>query len=299
MNRSFVNSAKKPLIPYSYIGPALLIFVIFMLYPIIFSTFLSFYDWNGYSPEIFSKFINIQNYVDLFQDKFFWIALRNTIFFVFATITVQLAFALFTAIIIFYGNFKYSNAIRTIIFFPGILSAVIVGLVWKQFFVLDGLINQFFTLLRLDFLAIPWLSNLYLPIWICAFVNIWQWSGYNLVIFYAALQSFDYQLIEAAMIDGANFKSVISRIIVPVLRPIIGLSIILNFIGGFRVFDLVYILTKGGPVHRSEVLTTLMYYYSFDPSGPNRMGYASAIAVILLLIIIFFSIFRIRLMKKV
>ena len=168
----------------------------------------------------------------------------------------------------------------------------------KKFFIMDGLINQVFGALRLDFLVIPWLSNLYLPIWIVTFVNIWQWTGYNLVIFYAALQSFDNELIEASMIDGANARQTIMYIITPVLRPIIGLSVVLNFIGGFRVFDLVYVLTKGGPNHVSEVLTTIMYYYAFDPSGPNRMGYASSIAVILLVIVIIFSIFRIRLMRK-
>ncbi len=284
--------------PYAYVGPALIFFILFMLYPIIFSLALSFFDWNGFNADIFGKFVEFKNYIKVFNDSFFWIAFRNTLIFVFAGITIQLVIALILAIIIFYANFKYSSIIRAIIFFPGILSSVIVGLVWKRFFIMDGLINQISGALKLDFLVIPWLSNLYLPIWIVTFVNIWQWTGYNLVIFYAALQSFDNELIEASMIDGANARQTITHIITPVLRPIIGLSIVLNFIGGFRVFDLVYVLTKGGPNHVSEVLTTIMYYYAFDPSGPNRMGYASSIAVILLVIIIIFSIFRIRLMRK-
>jgi raffinose/stachyose/melibiose transport system permease protein len=298
MKNNKVISIGNSFYPYAYVGPALIFFLLFMLYPIIFSLALSFFDWNGFNADIFGKFVEFKNYIKVFNDSFFWIAFRNTLIFVFAGITIQLAIALILAIIIFYSNLKYSSIVRAIIFFPGILSSVIVGLVWKRFFVMDGLVNQIFGALKLDFLVIPWLSNLYLPIWIVTFVSIWQWTGYNLVIFYAALQSFDNELIEASMIDGANARQTISHVIIPVLKPIIGLSVVLNFIGGFRVFDLVYVLTKGGPNHVSEVLTTIMYYYAFDPSGPNRMGYASSIAVVLLVIIIIFSIFRIRLMRK-
>ncbi|MCL5986709.1 MAG: sugar ABC transporter permease [Actinobacteria bacterium] len=292
------SNAKLNIQPYVYIAPALIVFVIFMFYPVVFTIALSFFKWNGYSKVIFDQFVGIKNYLNLLLDKSFWVAFKNTAYFVISGITFQLALALLFALIVYFGNFKYSNIIRAIIFFPGILSSVIVGLVWKKFFVYDGLINQFLQVVGFGNLAYPWLSNIYLPIWIIAFVNIWQWTGYNLVIFYAALQSIEHEHVEAAFIDGASLPQAVIKVVIPQLKPIIGLSAILNFIGGFRVFDLVWVLTRGGPAHSSEVLTTLMFYFSFDPSGPNRMGYAASVATILMIIIVIFSIVRIRVSKK-
>jgi ABC-type sugar transport system permease subunit len=137
-----------------------------------------------------------------------------------------------------------------------------------------------------------------LAIWCVIFVSIWQWVGYNLVIFYAGLQSLDVQLLEAADVDGANWGVKINRIIVPLMGPTILLNVILNLIGSFRVFDIVYVLTRGGPVHYSEVLTTLMYYYSFSSNGPNNMGVGSSIAVIIFAMVLLLGFLRVRMIQR-
>ena len=156
----------------------------------------------------------------------------------------------------------------------------------------DGVINQ---ILNINF---SWLSSVQLAIWCVIFVSIWQWVGYNLVIFYAGLQSLNLELLEAADVDGATWRQKIFRIIIPLMMPTFILNVILNLIGSFRIFDIVYVLTRGGPVHRSEVLTTIMFYYSFSANGPNKMGVGSSVAVIMFFIVILFGILRMRIMNK-
>ena len=279
-------------LPYSYLLPALLIFIFIVLSPVVMSLILSFYKFTGFDANIFKSFAGFENFRTLFKDKYFWISFRNTFYFVGASITVQIAFALILAVTIFFGRFKNSVLIRTIIFFPGVLAPVSISLAWRRILQQDGLINR---ILQIDF---SWLANPFLAIWIVIFVSIWQWTGYNLVIFYAGLQSVDRTLLEAADVDGATWWGKIIRIVIPILTPTIILNVILNLIGSFRVFDIVYVLTRGGPVHYSEVFTTIMYYYSFAANGPNKMGVGSSIAFIMFIIMIIFGFLRIRLMRR-
>lgn len=280
------------LVPYSYITPALLFFILVIMFPAFTSLVLSFYHFSGFDSDIFKNFVGFENFKTLIQYKYFWVSLRNTFYFVGASIIIQTAIALFLAIIIFFGKFKNSVLLRTIIFFPGVLSAVSVSLAWRKILEQDGIINK---ILHLNF---AWLSSAYLAIWLVIMVNIWQWVGYNMVIFYAGLQSINIEMLEAADVDGASWGGKIFKIVIPSIIPTIILNIILNLIGSFRVFDIVYVLTKGGPVHNSEVLTTLMYYYSFAANGPNKMGVASSIAFIMFFIMLIFGFLRVKFLKK-
>ncbi|KKL81951.1 hypothetical protein LCGC14_1989610, partial [marine sediment metagenome] len=167
-------------------------------------------------------------------------------------------------------------------------------LVFRKFLALDGAINQLLTGIGLGGLAQAWLSNTSLNIWIVSLVLVWQWVGYNLIIFYAGLQSIDNALLEASFIDGATLTRAIFKIVLPLMKPIILLCAMLNFIGGFRIYDMIWVMTRGGPVHSSEVLTTYMYYQSFQSNGPNDMGYASTVAILLTLIVLIFAVLRIR-----
>lgn len=280
------------LIPYSYITPAFLFFILVIMFPAFTSLVLSFYHFSGFDSDIFKNFVGFDNFRTLIHYKYFWISLRNTFYFVGASIVIQTSIALFLAIVVFFGKFKNSVLLRTIIFFPGVLSAVSVSLAWRKILEQDGIINR---ILHLNF---AWLSSPYLAIWLVIMVNIWQWVGYNMVIFYAGLQSINTEMLEAADVDGANWGGKIFKIVIPSIVPTIILNIILNLIGSFRVFDIVYVLTKGGPVHNSEVLTTLMYYYSFAANGPNKMGVASSIAFIMFFIMIIFGFLRVKFLKK-
>ena len=154
------------------------------------------------------------------------------------------------------------------------LAPVSISLAWRKILEQGGVLNQ---ILNIDF---SWLSSVQLAIWIVIFVSIWQWMGYNLLILYAGLQSLDIQMLEAADMDGASWTRKIFEVVIPSIVPTIVLNVVINVISAFRVFDIVYVLTRGGPVHNSEVLTTLMYYYSFSANGPNKMGVGSAIAMV-------------------
>jgi ABC-type sugar transport system permease subunit len=277
--------------PYSFLLPALIVFVFVVLSPVIMSLILSFYKFTGFDSNVFKNFAGIENFKILFNDKYFWISFKNTLYFVAASISVQIAISMFLSITIFFGKFKNSVLIRTIIFFPAVLAPVSISLAWRRILEQDGLVNR---ILGIDF---SWLASPMVAIWVVIFVSIWQWTGYNLVIFYAGLQSIDRTLLEAADVDGASWWGKIFKIVIPTLKPTIILNIILNLIGSFRVFDIVYVLTRGGPVHQSEVFTTIMYYYSFSANGPNKMGVGSSIALIMFAIMIVFGFVRIRMMR--
>jgi ABC-type sugar transport system permease subunit len=278
--------------PYAFLLPALFVFVFVVLSPVIMSLILSFYKFTGFDAHIFKEFIGFENFKILFRDKYFWISFKNTFYFVASSITIQILLSLVLAITIFFGRFKNSISIRTIIFFPAVLAPVSISLAWRRILEQDGLFNQ---ILGIDY---SWLASPMLAIWVVIFVSIWQWTGYNLVIFYAGLQTVDRTILEAADVDGASWWGKIIKIVIPSLKPTIILNIILNLIGSFRVFDIVYVLTRGGPVHQSEVFTTIMYYYSFSANGPNKMGVGSSIAFIMFAIMIVFGFIRIRLMKR-
>lgn len=291
-NNNFGKFYRNTLVPYAFTSPALLVFIFVILSLVIISLILSFYKFTGFDSNIFKEFTGFDNFRILFSDKYLWISFKNTFYFVAASITIQIALSLILAITIFFGRFKNSILIRTIIFFPAVLAPVSISLAWRRILEQDGLVNQ---ILRIDY---SWLASPAFAIWVVIFVSIWQWTGYNLIIFYAGLQTVDKTILEAADVDGASWWGKIVKIVIPTLVPTIILNVILNLIGSFRVFDIVYVLTRGGPVHQSEVFTTIMYYYSFSANGPNKMGVGSSISFIMFAIMIVFGFIRIRLMKR-
>ena len=278
--------------------------VALLFYPIFFSSFLSLFDWNGYRREIFGNFVGLENYINLGQDPHFLKALVNTLLFVFFATTVQMGIALILAIFIFQGEFRGAAWLRGIIFFPSVLSAVVVAITWRNVvFLRGGLIHQLTTALSLpNFFP---LGDPDFAVFTIILVAMWQGTGFNLVIFYAGLQSLEQEVIESAQIDGAGFWQLIVRIIVPLQVHVILVSVILNIIGGIQIFDLVFVLSDG-PIkitHSADVLSTYMIFNSFAGSavggGQSRLGYAAAIAVVMMIIMLMFAILRTRARKAI
>lgn len=299
MNRTgLVALTKKKYEPFLWFIPAIVIFAVFMVYPIVFSFILSLYQWKGYSIKIFEKFVGLRNYATLLRDPLYWLSFKNTLIVVANVVFLQNAFALMLSLIFYFNSFRAGDLMRGIIFFPGMVSAVVVGLVFRIFLSMDGTVNLFLNLVGMGKWVQPWLTIQGLTIWIASFITVWQWVGYNLVIFYAGLQSIEVDLLESAIIDGANRWRMIFRIIIPIMKPVIFLSALLNFIGGFRIYDIIWITTRGGPVHSSEVLTTYMYYNSFQSRGPSDMSYAATIAVTLMAVVLIFGAIRIIVLKR-
>ncbi len=294
------------LIAYLWILPAIALLAGLLFYPIVYSTVLSFFDWNGINPNAFKTFVGIGNYAKLLDDSFFSIAFRNSILFVSASITVQIAAALLLAIFIFLGEFRGASWLRGIIFFPSVLSAVVIGLVWRNvIFLREGLLDLVTHALGLP----PFypLGDIHLAFYAIMVVAVWQGIGFNLVIFYAGLQSLDREVLESAQIDGANFWRVVYHIITPLQRHIILISVMLNIIGGFQIFDLVFILSKGPmtTAHITDVLATYMVFNSLGGTffgfggGRRQMGYAAAIAVVMMIMMLIFAILRARVRKAI
>lgn len=289
----FQKFKKEVIVPYSWLLPALVFLGVIVFSPVFLSFILSFFKFTGVESNYFQKFVGLGNFKYLFQHRYFWIAAKNTFYFVGSMAIIQTTIALFLAMIIYFGNFKYSGLIRMTIFAPAVLAPVSISLIWRRILCQDGALNQI-----LGGIDYPWLARMNMAIWCVVAVNIWQWVGYSLVIYYAGLQSMNKEVLEAADIDGASWTQKMFEIVVPFLMPITMLNVILNVIGSFRAFDLIYVLTRGGPGHYSEVFTTLMYYYSFSPWGPHKMGVAAAIAFVMFLAIVVFGVIRIRLLKE-
>ena len=293
--------------PYVWILPGVAFLALFLFYPIFYSTVLSFFDWNGFTKDPLAEFVGPNNYIELTQDKFMRIALENTFLFVLAMTTVELFIAFMLAVFIFQAEFRGAAWLRGIIFFPSVLSAVVVGIVWRNVvFLREGLIDQVNTAFGLpDFFP---LSDIELAFPSIIVVAIWQTIGFNLIIFYAGLQSLDNDILESAQIDGASFWQLIIRVIAPLQWHVIFVSIILNFIGGVKVFDIVFSMTRGGGVnplevaHITDVFATYLNWNSFGGGprgGVRRFGYAAAISVVMMVVSIVFAFFRQRLRRSV
>jgi ABC-type sugar transport system permease subunit len=284
------------ILPATFISPSLIFFLVFLLFPLIFVFVISFFQWDGFSKDIFKNFIGMSNYKEMFLDPLFWKSILNNFYFIIGVAVIQNAVALFLAVIIFMGNFKNSSLIRSIIFFPVLMSSVLVGLVFRRLFLEDGMVNVFLKLIGLQ--SYNWLSSMVTPMIIIILAAIWQGTGFNFVLFFAGLQNINMELIEAAYIDGASFWTAIIRIVIPVLKPIIVINVILNLIGGFHVFDLIYIITKGGPAHQTEVIISYIYYLSFSSVGPDKMGLAASVSIFLIFLFIFISYFRFKVREQ-
>ncbi len=288
----------RALYPYLWLAPALCLISLLVFYPMYFTVRLSFYNWNGLSSFVFEKFVGLKNYLDMIRDSRYLEALKNNFIFVIFAVLGQNLLGFIFAVIIQYGSFRFNNAIRAIFFFPAAISPVIITLIMRRFFIYDGLINQILAAFGAE--PVLWLNNIHFVIWIIAGINIWQWWGFNLLLYYAGLQSFDEHLLESASIDGASWLRIVLGIIFPVMRPIVVLSTILTSLGAFKVFELVWVMSKGGPNYHSDVLTTYLYKVTFYPESlaGGNMGYGSTIGLSLMFFLIVLSIFRFRLAKK-
>lgn len=278
---------------YLFILPALLFFAAFLLYPLLHTIYLSLTEWAGFDLKKIT-FVGFENYKLVPPDWIFWKSLRNTMYFVAGTTICQNLLGLGLAIFL-NNNARFTRLMRTIVFIPVLLSPVIVGVMWSRIFDPFGILNQILEKLGLIKIPIFWLGDRRMAMVSLIGATVWQWTGYDMILYLTGLQQIPEELYEAAMIDGANRRQLFRRITLPLLKGVSTMVILLNLIGGVRVFDIVYVMTKGGPNHNTEVLATHLYEVAF---WFNKMGYASVIAVIILLISLVFAYFRNRLMEE-
>ncbi|MCR5107179.1 MAG: sugar ABC transporter permease [Lachnospiraceae bacterium] len=258
-----------------FVFPTLLVLTIFVAVPIIISGYYSLLDWDGLGK---GTFIGIKNYTDLVKDERFINSLINSILYAALSLFIQLPFSLLLAILV--SNVKRGEKFYSAAYFvPVIVSSVVIGYLWQKIYNGDyGLLNS--ALRSLGFEGRDWLGQENTAL-IAAFIpNLWQYVGYHMLIMHAGIKSISQDVIEAARIDGASPSMIATRITIPLLKPILEVCVTLSLIGALKIFDLIYVLTGGGPFYVTEVPTIFMYKHIFDAM---HYGYGSAVSIFIIL----------------
>ena len=267
---------------YAFTGPALIVLAAFLLYPIGYSVWLSFHEWEGYTPR-WGPLVGLENYRALAGDEVFWRATLNSIVFVVVRTPLEVGLGFLLALLL-NRRLVARSLLRTLFFVPVVMSLIVVTIIFQRVFEPNtGLLNTFLRAIGLDAWAHPWLGDPATALGAVIAVSVWKNVGFSLVILLAGLQGLSQDVLEAARVDGANAWQLTHRVITPLMRPILALTALLSIIGGLKVFDLVFIMTRGGPTYSTEVLATMLYREAFEL---NHMGVASAIAVILVAIVL-------------
>lgn len=268
--------------------PALIGFLLFMLWPTINGIWLSFTDYNLLTP---ANFVGLTNYERMFADPIFWNAAAVTLQYVLINIGIQTIMALLIAVLM--HRLTESTFVRSIVLAPYLVSNVVAALIFL--WILDtqlGIGNQFLASLGLE--RIPFLGQESTVIPTIALINVWRHMGYTALLIFAGLQTIPDSVYEAARVDGANEWRMFWRITIPLLRPILALVLIMTIVGSFQVFDTVAVTTNGGPVNSSRVLQLYIYEMAF---GRFQFGYASALSVALLAILLVVTALQYRLSR--
>ncbi len=277
-----------------FLAPAFILFLIFLVYPIFRSIYFSLFNWNGLGPAV--DFVGLDNFKQILTDKIFMKAVGDCFLIVVLSLAVQLPLALALAIMV--GRDLPGRAIfRTVFFLPYVLSEVITAIIWIGLFSADpsrGLLNALLTLIP-GVQAQGFLSDIH-QVLLCVFIVLsWKYFGLHMLLDLAGLQNIPREIEEAAIIDGANKWQLTRHITIPLLGGTIRTSIYLSVLGSLTQFNLVWIMTKGGPVNASEFMATYMYRFGFVRF---LLGYGSAVALVMLLICLAFSVAYLRLARQ-
>ena len=272
---------------YLFILPNFIGFFIFMLIPIIMGFVISLTNYDGFKKF---EFVGLSNYLKLFTDEYFQISLRNNVLFTLITVPSTIVIALLLAVALNTG-LKGTSVFRTLFFFPTITSMVAVGIVWSMMFhPTRGPINQL--LMSMGMTNPPqWLVSTKLALYSVMIVAVWKQAGYYMVMLLAGLQAIPKYLYESAEIDGANAVQRFFKITLPMLSPTMFLVTIMSIINSFQVFDLISVMTEGGPGRSTNVLVYRIYQEGFKYL---RFGYGSAMAYVLFLIIMIVTLIQFR-----
>lgn len=270
-----------------FLSPTLVVFTVFILFPILFSFYLSFHEWNMFSDE--QTFVGLENYTRMFGDPEFWMVFKQTAIYTVATVPLNMALALAVA---FFLNeqIKGRKLLRAMFFTPVIISSVAAAVIWRWVFDPNlGLLNYLFEALGLP--PINWVNNATAAMVALITVGVWKTFGINMILFAAGLAGIPEHYYEAARIDGADGWQRFWKITMPLLAPTTLFIMVLSIIGSFQVFDLVYVLTYGGPLGSTKVLVFYLYEHAFKFFN---MGYASAVAYVLFAILFVLTMLQIR-----
>lgn len=266
--------------------PGMTLFFLFVLMPILQSAYFSLYEWDGFGP--LTDFIGFGNYNRLLNHSIFQQSLWHTFAIMGLSIVIQLPFALSLALLVGRGSLRGKRVFRALLFLPYVFSEVITALIWR--YVLhpgDGLLNVVLTTLLPGFEYVGWLAERNIVLIAVFIVLTWKYFGFYMILYMAGLQNIPRDLEDAARVDGAKEIDVLRYITLPLLGSTIRLTIYLSVVGSFQQFVLVWVLTQGGPVNASELIATYLYKFGITRFA---LGYGSAVAVVLFVITLVFSL---------
>ncbi|WP_245579695.1 carbohydrate ABC transporter permease [Alteribacter aurantiacus] len=272
-----------------FLLPAVLLYGVFQLFPLITAALNSFYSWNGFTRD---SFVGVDNFITLFtQDpyrQFFFNAFQHNWIYFFVTVLTQLVIAFILAVII-YGSVKGKAFFKAAFFLPKLLSVIVIGFLFSL--ILNptrGALNTLLETIGLGMLARPWLGSTDTALYSIIFVDSWASIGFTMLIFLAGLQAIDSEVFEAARIDGANRFVLTTRIMLPLMLPSVMVMSVLTFISSFEAFEYVFAMqgSSGGPYYSTDVLAVFFYRLAFGTvDGGQAVGVGSALAVVLFFII--------------
>lgn len=265
--------------PYLLLIPIFLISGVLLYYCIGYTFFTSFHEWDGISKDM--TFIGLENYINTLTNPTFFIALKNNLIFFAATVLVQAVIGLLLAVVL-KERFRGNTAFKGLFFLPVIMAPVVLATIFRM--ILDtniGALNIMLTNIGLKSLAVSWLGDPKYALFSIICVNIFNWMGFSMMTYYAGLMAIDEQIYESAKLDGAGFFRTLFSITLPMLKGTTASLIMLGIVGSLKTFDIVFLMTGGGPGRSTEFLTTFLFRKSLDEYNG---GQASAIGIIILVI---------------
>jgi multiple sugar transport system permease protein/raffinose/stachyose/melibiose transport system permease protein len=260
-----------------FVLPGLVLYAVFFLYPFFNSILLSFTDWDGVQP--IRNFVGGANYLRLSQDPMVWMSLSHNLIWVIVGTIAPVLIGLLLAVLFWSGSTKGQVIFRTAFFMPVVLSPVVVGIIWGWIYSpIFGILNRVLEAVGLGFIARGWLGD---PTWALFAVlgtAVWSYFGFCFVILLAGLQNADLELYDAAKLDGASSWQQLLNVTIPQLQSVLSMVIVYTLIGGFNVFDIVFVMTGGGPANLTELIATYTYKKSFME---NQVGYGASLTMVM------------------
>ena len=282
-------------IGFTFVLPALIFYTVFSTVSIVVTFYFSLFNWSGIGFNTM-EFVGTQNFLEVFTDRDFWNAMRNNAIWMMLSVTIPIALSLMLAIMLSQRKVKGKTFFRTVYFLPLMLSLPAVGSIWQ--FVYNphrGVIVWFMRFFGASDAAFTWLADPVLVIPAVFIASMWGGFGFNIVIFIAALQGVDPTYYESALLDGANRIQMTIKITLPLIKGVFTMVILNTIIGSFRVFDIIFTMTGGGPFRSSEVVAIYMFNQTFRHL---RVGYGSAIGMVFTAMICVISVIFLRLTRK-
>lgn len=263
---------------WAFLAPALLLYCMFGLWPILSGFYYAALDWSGLATT--KRFVGLDNFVEVARDPYFWNAYRNSFVFMLGVVPIHLVIGLLVAVVLNRKDLRFSTGYRTLFFLPVVTTAAIIGIIMIFILAADGPINGLLGLSGLVDKPKNFLGNAKLAMGTVVVVSGWKNLGTNIVYWLAALQSIPEELYEAATVDGCDGPRLFRHITVPLVLPIGAVIALLNIVGSLKAFDIIKTMTNGGPFFATDVVATYIYRFAFSSEvGVPRIGYATSAGI--------------------